>query len=258
MSEQTTNTRKIIELLFNRHLPPQWASFAELRGSTGYINEQRLDFFAMHLWPSQGFRSVAYEIKVSRGDFQREIENPKKRAFAESVSHECYFAVPQGLVEKDEVPEGWGLLEANAGGLKRVKLPTQRAAVAWPPSFVAAIARRSTGERPELPLAVWKYAGKDIGIEELLKIAEEKRKETVEHELGYRERRAVEKYKESPAHKELQAIHAIARRHLGWGVKPEEFEKFMASGMTGGSPSLYRDLQQAAAVLNRILEKQGE
>ena len=67
----------------------EWAFFSELRVGTGYATykhrkgsalsvEQRIDVWAMNLWPSKKFKRIAYEIKVSKSDFKREIEDPKK------------------------------------------------------------------------------------------------------------------------------------------------------------------------------------
>lgn len=136
-------TYRLLQLLRDRHTPnEEWATFAELRGATGYDNPQRIDFFAVHLWPSKGFNSIAYEIKVSRNDFKKELDHPRKRAFAESVSHQCYFVTPSGLVQADEIPEGWGLMVADAGGLKIKKHALQRTDVKWPQSFMVSLARR--------------------------------------------------------------------------------------------------------------------
>ena len=96
MKKPKMTSDNIIGLLKAKHPHDkgEWATFAELRCGTGFSNEQRIDFFAMNTWPSKKFRSVAYEVKLSRADFFNELKNPKKREFAESVSHECYFAVP--------------------------------------------------------------------------------------------------------------------------------------------------------------------
>lgn len=58
-----------------------------------------------------GGRSVLVECKVSRADF---LADKKKsfRRFEEIGMGNCrYFATPKGLLNVDEIPEGWGLLE---------------------------------------------------------------------------------------------------------------------------------------------------
>jgi hypothetical protein len=216
----TIDARRIIELLRFRHPAPEWATFAELRGGTGYANLQHLDFFALHLWPSEGFRAVAYEVKVSRSDFAKEIDKPRKRAFAESIATECYFAVPHGLVEPVEVPEGWGLLVANAGGLKRVKLPTQHriSPSDWPPEFIASIARRASDPAPTLPQVAWKVLGREVSDKDLIAIAEQAFKKTVEAERQEAIFDERQRFRQSAEHRDLLELMRAVEGLCGWEV----------------------------------------
>lgn len=165
-------SKKIIELLrINRHpnIKGEWATFTEVRNGTGFVRQERyMDLFALSCWPSKGFRSVAYEVKVDRSDFMRELLDPTKRAFAESCAMECWFATPSGLVTKDEIPEGWGLVTVDKNGdLKTVKMPTQRTPAPWGMPFIATLLRKASEPASEVPLPMWKVAGKDLTMEEL-------------------------------------------------------------------------------------------
>lgn len=168
-------SRQILAFLDSRYSAPQWAAFREVE-----LRGRRLDFVAMGLWPSTravGHRAIGVEVKISRSDFMREIDDPSKRAPAETLMHECYFATPKGLVRPDEVPEGWGLLEVSGAGLRRLKAPTQRSpAPTW--ELVSQLARKTrypggnhNPENAAAPVAAWKYAGQDITEETLLKLA---------------------------------------------------------------------------------------
>jgi len=164
------NARGLLELLRVRHDTAKgWTFFAELRDGTGW-DRRTIDAFAFGTWQSQKYRAIAYEIKVSRGDFAREIADPTKRAPWETVAGECYFVTPPSLVERDEVPEGWGLLESRGDKLVRRKLAAQRTVDPWPWSFVAMIARRATEGPSPLPPAVWRYCGADIDAERLQEV----------------------------------------------------------------------------------------
>jgi hypothetical protein len=57
------------------------------------------------------FERIAVEIKVSRADFRR--DTAEKRAPWMAVAHRFAYATPPGLVSKDEVPEGCGLIEVD-------------------------------------------------------------------------------------------------------------------------------------------------
>lgn len=133
----------------------EWAFFAELRAGTGYTayrnkrqglynREQRFDAWALNLWPSKNMLRRCFEIKVSRSDFLHEIKHPEKRQAGLLVSNEFYFAVPQGLVQLDEIPAEAGLVEIGEAGtlLVRKKAP-YRTADDLPMAIIASIARRA-------------------------------------------------------------------------------------------------------------------
>lgn len=164
----------IIHMLREKHSPKEgWATFQELPTTTGFAGQPRyIDFFAFNVWPSSNYRTVAYEVKVSRSDFLNEIKDPLKRKPSEEFASECYFVVPTGLVKPDEVPEGWGLMTAGDGGLRTVKIAEQRqCGKDLPVRFVAALARRCADENAPkgVPAPLWKYLGEEVTFEELLK-----------------------------------------------------------------------------------------
>jgi hypothetical protein len=98
----------------NHGLANRWAFFEELRLGTGYGQgvEQRIDAFACGLW-TKNWGSMAYEVKVTRADFQREIKKPLKRRMALRYSNLFWFVTPQGLVEPSELPIETGLMEVH-------------------------------------------------------------------------------------------------------------------------------------------------
>lgn len=57
-----------------------------------------------------GIERLAIEIKVSRSDFLSDVKNPDKQAPWRALAHRHAYAVPEGLVSKNEVPAGSGLL----------------------------------------------------------------------------------------------------------------------------------------------------
>jgi len=157
---------EILAALAMRHSPPErWAFFRELRIGTGYGKgvEQRLDAWAMSLWPSTGQNRFAYEVKISRGDFRREIKQPLKRRMGLLYSNYFYFATPSGLLKPEEIPPECGLIEVEPVELDDwhrarwpkgqpevravVKVPAPHRDTA-PPGwmFLASIARRAMRE----------------------------------------------------------------------------------------------------------------
>lgn len=64
--------------------------------------------------------TVMVEVKVSRSDFLADKAKPHR--IAGGVGDWRYFMAPEGLIKLDELPEKWGLIEANKRGhIKTVK-----------------------------------------------------------------------------------------------------------------------------------------
>jgi hypothetical protein len=107
-------TSEVIKKAIRRkHEGENWELFEELGNSTGMNRERSIDVFALDTWPSGGFARVAYEVKISRSDFLRELREPAKRRSALLYATAFYFAVPKGLVRLDEVPVEAGLFEVE-------------------------------------------------------------------------------------------------------------------------------------------------
>lgn len=72
---------------------------------------RRIDFLLMRISRSSKPRHerIALEVKVSRADFKRDTDDKRRAWF--SVADRFAYVVPKGLISKDEVPEGCGLIE---------------------------------------------------------------------------------------------------------------------------------------------------
>ncbi|SES12087.1 hypothetical protein SAMN04487958_107178 [Vreelandella subterranea] len=73
--------------------------------------------------PSDG--SVVVEVKVSRGDFLSDKKKPHR--IEGGLGNWRYFMCPEGMIQPDELPEGWGLLWVNARGHVKPKAGFARA-----------------------------------------------------------------------------------------------------------------------------------
>ena len=161
----------VVRHLQEIHPAPEWATFQEFADGTGGAKARTIDLLAFNLWPSKGYQTVAYEVKVSRADFRRELDDPSKRAPWELLAHETWFAAPTGVISKAEVPEGWGLLEVSDDGkTKRTVRAMQRLRGTPPIAFTASMARRTTDPAPA-PLLGWELMGKKVGLDDLVRLA---------------------------------------------------------------------------------------
>lgn len=166
------NIKKLLHL---RHAAPRnglggWAVFDEFIPGTGTSSSagSRIDVWAMNVWPSGGFVTIAYEIKVSRGDFLRELKDDHKRDWALTFSDEFYFVAPKDLIKPDELPDNSGLIEVAwvmARGMyeigdkrynMRVKTKAPARAKAASPSWalLASVARRVARQEAAEPPAL--------------------------------------------------------------------------------------------------------
>ncbi len=116
---EVIGTGQIRTLLMNRYAAPAWALLHEVRNATGYQRSVRTaDAVAMSLWPSRGLELHGFEIKASRGDLRKELEDPSK---AEEIMQYCdrwWLVVGhKDLIQPGELPPTWGLLVAQKNRL---------------------------------------------------------------------------------------------------------------------------------------------
>lgn len=70
-----------------------------------------------------GFKPLAYECKVSVSDFRSDITKGKWQSYLKYASG-VIFAVPQGLITKEDIPKGCGLIIRSESGWRMAKGPT--------------------------------------------------------------------------------------------------------------------------------------
>lgn len=78
----------------------------------------------------EGQKSAApaiYEVKVSRADFLADLAKPEKRLAYAALAEAVYYCCPEGLICKEELPEGFGLLCEMQGQFELHQEPCRRA-----------------------------------------------------------------------------------------------------------------------------------
>jgi hypothetical protein len=139
-------TKALRACVRHRHAGPGWAVFDEVRSETGYTVGTAIrtaDMLAFSLWRSRGFELHGFELKVSRGDWLRELGQPEKaEAVARYVDH-WWLVVPPDLIEIQEVPAWWGVLVVHGPAASTVarKAPKLEAQPLDRP-FIASIIRK--------------------------------------------------------------------------------------------------------------------
>lgn len=146
MTSEGIGAGRVIALLRERYAAPGWAFFEEAKTQTGFGRRERYcDGLALGLWPSLGLELIGFEVKVSRGDWLRELKDPSKAQEFQRWCDRWYVVAPQGIVERIELPSTWGLLEVATKGRKKLLMTVEAPRLTPEPldkKFVAALVRR--------------------------------------------------------------------------------------------------------------------
>ncbi|SEU46443.1 hypothetical protein [Nonomuraea wenchangensis] len=79
----------------------------------------RADLVRIGLWPSRGYSLDVHELKTQRSDWLRELDNPGKADAWWPYCTGFWIVAPAGIVHKNELPTGWGLMEPPASANRR-------------------------------------------------------------------------------------------------------------------------------------------
>lgn len=96
----------------------------ELRLGSGFsdVASRRIDLFTIS--SQKGNYTTAYEIKVSRADFLKDIKNDLKQRGARLYSSNFYYVAPKDMIKTEEIPIWAGLMEYDfENKVFRVKVP---------------------------------------------------------------------------------------------------------------------------------------
>lgn len=185
---------KVNGLLREKYNDQKFSCFTELRNSTGFAygkKERYFDFFVINTWPSQ-YCTIAFEIKVTRADFLNEMQQPHKRNDAMKFSDQFFFVAPKGCIKEDEIPKDCGYMMATPGGFKTIKAAPYSKAELPDALFLAAILRAADNEEYR-HTKIFKYAGRELSEEDIMKLLEEKHDKWADYEFRRRVNKAVEK-----------------------------------------------------------------
>lgn len=70
-------------------------------------------------------RSVLVECKISRADFFADREKPFRKSPELGMGCERFYLTPPGLIERDELPKKWGLLEVKGREVRIAARPSR-------------------------------------------------------------------------------------------------------------------------------------
>ncbi len=118
------NTAELLDALRAHYIRPgtdaDGAVF--LTEVTAPNSSRRIDAVHIGLWSSRGYGVDAHELKTSRADFMRELDNPAKAQAWWSHCNRFWIVAPDTTVAPvDLLPDGWGLMVPSPRGGRRFK-----------------------------------------------------------------------------------------------------------------------------------------
>jgi hypothetical protein len=82
----------------------------QVANATGFSAGRWIDAAVFEMWPSKGLTRRAFEVKISRNDFLRELKQPEKYQWCRQYFHEFWYVAPKDVIKVEELPEGAGWL----------------------------------------------------------------------------------------------------------------------------------------------------
>lgn len=172
-SENKWTESDVRAVLEARYRPPEYSFFAGVSSHTGTSSARTryADAVAIGLWSADP-DVYCFEIKVSRSDFKTDVVNfTAKQGFHFRNCNKFYYVAPCGVIDKDELPEGCGLMEVQAGGrLVTVKLAVHRKMDGMDLSFVQSLSRhvlRQAGAFEKPHAHAIKFLGKETDAKDV-------------------------------------------------------------------------------------------
>lgn len=142
--KQMLTTGEVMDRLRKRYADTGYAVLREVGDATGARQKRWADALCMSLWPSRGLSLIGFEVKVSRGDWLKELKDPSK---ADAICRYCdrwyVVAGDASIVRPGELPPTWGLLVPHGEGLKVSVEAPELSPQPFDRLFVASIMRRA-------------------------------------------------------------------------------------------------------------------
>lgn len=147
----------IRKLLHERYSDRRRYAYAEEVGnSTGLEQTRRLDMVVVDCYKSNGFAFEGIEIKISKSDLRRELQDSSKHNIFYPNLDYYSLAAPAGIVDIDLAPKHWGLYFVDVAEDGAMSMRTYRKPCSLhdefisnlDKGFIAALLRSMWGTRP--------------------------------------------------------------------------------------------------------------
>lgn len=135
----------------------RWGLLPDVRNTVGMSDVIRYaDAVAIDYGCTDRLRIHGFEVKVSRKDWERELDHPEKSAPFQLFCDAFWLVVPDPVSKillsvELELPARWGLIAVGTGGARVIERALEREAEQPPPGFILSALRNAlrTSERQE-------------------------------------------------------------------------------------------------------------
>lgn len=151
-------TAQVNQMLWNKYTERgEYVLLFDVPNIVGTRQERRCDAVALGMWGSTGRLIHGFEVKVSRGDWLRELRDVSKAdPFIEQCDRWWLVTGDLSVAKPAEIPDAWGWMTATKTGL-RVQRPGRQLAQdetrikrLWAFALVRRAAERGDINRPEV------------------------------------------------------------------------------------------------------------
>jgi hypothetical protein len=147
-----TGARAILDALIRHYRKPGSDRSGEIliteAAAPGGAAPRRADLVRIGMWASRGTGIDVHEIKVSRSDWLRELDDPAKAEAWWPYCSRFWVTAPPGIVQDGELPAGWGLMEPQARSRRfRVRVQADAKAPELTVGLLIELLRRADNQR---------------------------------------------------------------------------------------------------------------
>ena len=91
----------------------EFCCLEEIRMGTGFSGTAMRSADYVVISSNNGNDVIVFEVKASKQDFKKDVENLNKQRSAKCISNYFYYITPKGLLDPKEIPDWAGLLEVD-------------------------------------------------------------------------------------------------------------------------------------------------
>ena len=102
----------------------RYVTAVQVNNGAGFAYGRTLDAVVFDTWPSKGLAVHGFEIKCSKSDLRRELQQTAKFAEFEPFLDTFSIVAPKEIIDRDIIPKRWGIYVPNDNStLRTVRKP---------------------------------------------------------------------------------------------------------------------------------------